>query len=81
MISVPTIAITHAIADANQLIQDLMKISLDGAGRQGVAVGILEDRVDDARREDSRQHRADRASGSMHSKGVERIVIAEKHLE
>ena len=76
MARVPTIPNAQAIDYANQLIQELMRISLDEAGRKDIPIGILQDRIHGADGENSRKDRPDRSACTMHAESVQRIVIA-----
>src|SRR6185437_728935 len=63
--------------DAHQLVEYLMKISLDHSGGQHVALSVLKNWVYGTRCENSRENCTESSTRSMNTEGIERVVVAE----
>src|SRR5271155_37098 len=63
--------------DADGLIEQLMGVAFEEAGGEYGAVGVFENGIDGAIRENSGEEGADGAAGTVNAEGVERIVVAE----
>src|SRR5216684_1997362 len=64
----------------DQLVDELMRVAFEPAGRKRHSVRALKDGVDYAGRKHSGQQRADGSARAVYAKGVERVVIAEARL-
>jgi hypothetical protein len=60
----------------HELIENLARISVENSQRQGVALSIMENRIDHRKGENSGHQSPQRASGAMNAERVERIVVA-----
>src|SRR5665213_1128837 len=65
---------------ADELIQELVRISLNEAGGQNISIRIFQDWIDGADGEDSRKDRADCPARPMDAERIERIVIPKARL-
>ena len=62
--------------DADQLIHELMRISVQHPNTQGPSGRVVKDRIHGGNREDSRKERAQCSAGAVDTKGVEGVVVS-----
>src|SRR3954466_14060615 len=63
--------------DPHQLIEYLVRISLDHPRRQYVALSVLKNWVHGTRRENPGENCTESATRSMNTEGVQRVVVSE----
>ena len=72
---------SDADADADELIDDLSRISFDQTDGQNISAFTFENRVDRARRKNSGHNRAENSADAVNAENVQRVVITEKFFD
>ena len=66
--------------NSDNLIQDLVRVSIEQPNRQRVSLAILKNWIDDFQSKNSGEHGAQSAAGSVDTERVQRIIIKEPGL-